>query len=461
MSSQKRARSIDNNMISLRDTKRAARGEKKKVVFAQTEPTVHYFDPHNGYVVPNDESASKNEIGGGESGRTSQLTEELTLLSTLHGKSRRELRDISKHDLKTVMKYGVKSKGRTVNGDQRWKFEFGNTTYITDNSMRQEVTCYKKAIKIEHATITQKMIDNHKEVERILREDPHLCTTQSIIIIDQSGSMKTCDVNGFRSRSDAAYGTLALDYIAEQLYQQGDEFFVDAVTIIEMNDTGSLFVHREPLDWILFNKVLDRLSTAKPKSHGNYVESLEFAETIIQQELTSYEELEAEEMPSFTLLFISDGKPSDKLPEHQTRRLHAITRVAGKLKSNLTFLGMGIGSSGTDFEQMELLVKTAEQHGAVGHFNHAGLNPVSLSTSLSSIATTMTATRNDLRSTRDDEKQTKTEKTYVMRKKKSETNSIIPFRRETTYVSRFLYTQHSTNRHYPWRKVPFIDLSWV
>ncbi len=68
-----------------------------------------------------------------------------------------------------------------------------------------------------------------------------------MIIIDQSGSMKKCDVNGFRSRSDAAFGTLALDYIAEQLYQQGDGFFVDAVTIIEMNCTGTMYVHKEPL----------------------------------------------------------------------------------------------------------------------------------------------------------------------------------------------------------------------
>jgi hypothetical protein len=62
--------------------------------------------------------------------------------------------------------------------------------------------------------------------------------------------MRTCDVNCFRSRSDAAYGTLALDYIAEQLYQQGDEFFVDAVTIVEMNDTGSILMHKELLDWV-------------------------------------------------------------------------------------------------------------------------------------------------------------------------------------------------------------------
>lgn len=82
------------------------------------------------------------------------------------------------------------------------------------------------------------------------------CTTHSIIIIDQSGSMRNSDVNGFRSRSDAAYGTLAIDYIAEQLYQQGDGFFVDAVTIIEMNDTSSILFHKEPLDWVCISRLL-------------------------------------------------------------------------------------------------------------------------------------------------------------------------------------------------------------
>lgn len=62
--------------------------------------------------------------------------------------------------------------------------------------------------------------------------------------------MRTRDVNGFRSRSDAAYGTLALDFIAQQLYQRGDEFSVDAVTVIEMNDTGSVLFEKEPLDWV-------------------------------------------------------------------------------------------------------------------------------------------------------------------------------------------------------------------
>lgn len=104
----------------------------------------------------------------------SQLTEELTLLSTLHGRARRELRDISKHDLQTAKKYGIKTPGRIVNGEQRWKFEFGNTIYITDEDCSKEVTCYKKAIKIEHAKITQTMLDNHAEAVRILRDDPHI-----------------------------------------------------------------------------------------------------------------------------------------------------------------------------------------------------------------------------------------------------------------------------------------------
>ena len=265
--------------------------------------------------------------------------------------------------------------------------------------------------------------------------------------------MRTCDVNCFRSRSDAAYGTLALDFISEQLYQQGDEFFVDAVTIIEMNDAGSLIVHREPLSWILFNKVLDRMMSAKPRSHGNYVESLEFAEYVIQGELSIFGDLDTDDVPAFMIVMISDGRPSDKLPYHELRRTQAVKRLAQRLKSKLTFFGMGIGASGQDFEQLELLVNTAEENGAEGQFNHAGLNPAALSTSLSSIAISMTTTRNDLLSTKDG-KETKTEKSYTMRKKRSESQGGVPIRREITGVKRFLY---DPRKSYPWREVGFFN----
>ncbi|KAL3766417.1 hypothetical protein ACHAW5_008654 [Stephanodiscus triporus] len=440
---------------SLRLAKKPALVGEKRVYFNQEEPTVYYFDPSNGHDASDDNKCSTNDQAGDV-----RLTEELTVLSTLHGRARRELRDISKHDLKTVMKYGTKKRGNTVNGEKRWMFELDNTVFITDDSCRKEITCYKKAVSIEPASITNEMMRNHEDVARVLREEPHMCTTHSIIIIDQSGSMRTNDVDCFRSRSDAAYGTLALDYIAEQLYQMGDEFFVDAVTIIEMNDSGSIFLEKEPLDWILFNKVLLHMSSAKPKSHGNYAESLELAVEIIQSDLAALNDLDADDIPAFMLVLVSDGKPSDKLPEHEVRRKHAISCLAQKLKSKLTVFGMGIGASGSDFEQLQLLVDTAKENGAEGQFNHAGLSPASLSASFSSVATSMTTTRDGLFSTKD-VKQTKTEKSYTMRQKNSErTNRIVPTWREIDSVSRWLY-DGDTSRSSPWRRVEFFNRDCV
>jgi hypothetical protein len=153
-----------------------------KVVFAAGDALekVHYFDQYNEHEIPNDRIvAEENESRGSQ--QASKLTEELTLLSTLHGKARRELRDISKHDLQTAMKYGIKTPGRTVNGKKRWKFEFGNTVFITDEHCTEEVTCYKKPIQIERANITQAMRENHEEAVRVLRDDPHLVSVLTVM----------------------------------------------------------------------------------------------------------------------------------------------------------------------------------------------------------------------------------------------------------------------------------------
>ncbi|KAL3760867.1 hypothetical protein ACHAWU_009468 [Discostella pseudostelligera] len=184
-----------------------------KVTFAERKRE-HRYDPYNGYGPP--PGTELNEDGGVKKSST-QLTEELTLLSTLHGRARRQLRDITKQDTKTVVKYGNKTPAKIVNGEQRWMFEYENTVVITDQFCAKEITSYKKAIQIEPANITQAMLDNHAEAVRVLNDDPHQCTSHSIIIIDQSASMKIGEVECFRSRSEASYGTLALDYIAEQL----------------------------------------------------------------------------------------------------------------------------------------------------------------------------------------------------------------------------------------------------
>lgn len=79
--------------------------------------------------------------------------------------------------------------GRVVNGEKRWKFEFGNTIYITDELCLKEITCYKKPVKIEHAKITQAMMDKHAEAKQMLADDPQL-----VSIFDNPSS--------FENRSD-------------------------------------------------------------------------------------------------------------------------------------------------------------------------------------------------------------------------------------------------------------------
>lgn len=447
----------DNDIVVDDDVIIASRNTKLRVKFSQSEPTVHYFDPRNGYDHIDDVDRVDNNYNDDALSThrpASRLNNELSLLSTLHGRARRELRDISKHDFQTVMKNGTKTKTWGRKGEARWKFEFGNTVCITDETCRVEITCYKKAVSIAPAKITQDMLDNHDRATRILIDDPGLCTTHSIIIIDQSCSMSTCDVNCFRSRSDAAYGTLALDYIAEQLYQMGDEFFVDAITIIEMRDEGSILVEREPLDWILFNKVLNRMSNARPKSHGNYLESLELAERRIRRELDLLNDLDSDDIPAFMLLFLSDGKPSDCSRKDEDMRKNVIVRLAQKLKEKLTVYGMGIGAVGSDFDQLRSLADNAEENGAQGRFTHAGLNPASLSTSFSTLASSMTSTRIDLRSVVDEE-QSKTEKNYTMKRKKIEHDIDVPFRRETRLVSRHVYDPNGSSN--VWPRVDFFN----
>ncbi|KAL3806612.1 hypothetical protein ACHAXA_009845 [Cyclostephanos tholiformis] len=74
--------------------------------------------------------------------------------------------------------------------------------------------------------------------------------------------------------------------------------------------------------------------------------------------------------------------------EHNIRQKDAITHLAKKLKSKLTVFGMDIGALGSDFEQqLQLLVKTAQESRVKGQFNNAGLDPASLSSSFNSVAT--------------------------------------------------------------------------
>lgn len=140
---------------------------------------------------------------------------------------------------------------------------------------------------------------------------------------------------------------------------------------------------------VLFNKILQRMKNAKPRSHGNYVDSIELAERIIQKDFDLCNDLESDDISPFTIVFISDGRPSDKHPDLKERRINSMVRLA-KLDGRVSFLGMGIGESGSDFTELQLLADTISFHGGDGSFVHAGLIPASISSTLTTAATSMT-----------------------------------------------------------------------
>ena len=147
----------------------------KKVRF-DSSPEVYYFEANE----QPETAANPSELVP-----STHLSSQLSLLSSTHGRARRQLRDISKQTLRDCVKYGVKTRGRTVRGETRWRFQFGNTVFITDATCTQEITSYKLAVSIEPASISQEMRDAHTEVSRTLRNNFSLCTTHSIIIVDQ------------------------------------------------------------------------------------------------------------------------------------------------------------------------------------------------------------------------------------------------------------------------------------
>ena len=85
------------------------------------------------------------------------------------------------------------------------------------------------------------MTERHTEVKQLLLDEPELCSSHTIVILDQSGSMRKSDVAGFSKPLVSRIWVSCVGlYVAEQLYQQGDQRGIDALTLIEMSDDGTM-----------------------------------------------------------------------------------------------------------------------------------------------------------------------------------------------------------------------------
>lgn len=141
--------------------------------------------------------------------------------------------------------------------------------YITDEACKQEVTCYPAARAHEYEIvpkeITSEMKERHARARINITSDEGWWNSHSVVIVDQSGSMRTPDASACgTSRSDAVWVTLASSFIKEKL-EGGGYSDRDVVSLVLMGEESELVIDREPLDWLLYNRVVRLLRSAEPK----------------------------------------------------------------------------------------------------------------------------------------------------------------------------------------------------
>eukprot|EP00959_Pyramimonas_sp_CCMP1952_P384662 8061716-Pyramimonas_sp.AAC.1 len=146
----------------------------------------------------------------------------------------------------------------------------------------------------------------HKQACLRIEESPASWTSHTVVVVDQSGSMRTDDVADGATRSDVVWVTLATDVVAKRL-ESGEACDTDVFSLIVMNDRSQVLFYQRPMDWLLFNDLIDQLRSAQPSCHGNYLPALDEAETLLLSNTHG--------SCALLLLFLSDGKPSDKIPK--------------------------------------------------------------------------------------------------------------------------------------------------
>ncbi|CAM9472532.1 unnamed protein product [Choristocarpus tenellus] len=316
-------------------------------------------------------------------------TSELVFFSSLHGRARREQRGIDKRDLQAAVKYGRRemtfSDPRT--GRPRWKYTYANIVYITDESSTREITSWKEPLAIPHAGLTQEQVDEHDKTRKWLLQNPSLCTSHTVIVVDQSASMRRSDVLDFRSRSEAVFATLSLDFVAKQrLAREGMDTCV--VSLVRMDHEGHVLFEREPMGLVLYNKFVDLHHSSLPASHGNYLPALDEAERLLKRRCHC--------SCALCLLFLSDGRPSDKrikrreLEAAMAGRVQALASIFGQ---QLTVGTVGFAAKDSDFSILRAMAKAAREAGAKVMFHQPELSSSGLGTAIAQSVTSLTATR--------------------------------------------------------------------
>ena len=297
-----------------------------------------------------------------------------------------------------AVKYGRKERAASdrKTGAIRWKYTYANLVYITDGTSTREITSYAENRDIPRAVLSLEHILEHNATRERLAMNPSLCTSHTVIVVDHSASMRTCDVFDFRNRAKAMFGMLALEFVAKQRLT-GEATSNDVVSLLLMHDGVDIVFEREPMGLVLYNKFAGMHDMVRPRSHGNFLPSLDQAEELLRSN-------SANGGCALCLLFLSDGKPSDNATGILRGSNHKIAAaisdrmslLAAAFPHRLSVATLGFASSQQDFSVLETMAEAAREAGAKGTFHRPELSASGLGSAIANSVSSLTATKTKL-----------------------------------------------------------------
>ena len=320
-------------------------------------------------------------------------TSVISFVETEHGRLRRKQRGIDKKDLQAAKKHGERKESHpTRSGDPTAIYTHKDIVYITNERTGEEITSYTLPLQLDYVPIDDDMLKAHNMALRKIRHDRNSWLSNTVMVVDRSGSMNNGDVWGARTRLDAVWIAIALDYLAYRL-ETGESCPLDVISIVSLEQEATILIEEEPASWVLYNRIVRiyQEKTFPACGHGPFIPSLLVAEDLLTRNKSA--------SCALVLSFLSDGKPSDctmsrgETHESWIATIHeTVADLAKKFGRRLTFAAIGIGNP-DNFDLLKAMVATASDYGAIGIFRLPSMTSVSLGEAFTSVATSLTQTQ--------------------------------------------------------------------
>jgi hypothetical protein len=221
-------------------------------------------------------------------------TDAVSLVSHAHGRQRRTERMIEKIELQAAVKHGKRERAHPGrDGTKRWRFEHNGVVYITDETCRHEITSWR--------------IDDESTILAVPKFLGGTCvSSHTVLIVDSSGSMRSNDVPGYVTRTQAVYEAVLRDFVQPQLELSERSTAVGkaVVTLISMGERAEVLLERAAIDADLLHFFRAQASS-RARSHGNYLPALQLAKRVLLPDLKRQVQL--------FVVVLSDGAPSDHI----------------------------------------------------------------------------------------------------------------------------------------------------